>query len=92
MTPTISSNIKSVSHNNNNTYLTDERHALLVKLHANGRYWMSILDPNVYIPDPTNDTAANATYVRGKALDFYTERGEGHTGDCIGIAWPEFSI
>lgn len=76
----------------NNTYPIDEGQAFLAKLHANGQYWMPILDPNVYVPDPTNGTDANPTYDRGKALDIYIKRGEGHTDDYIGIQWPGFSV
>ncbi|OAG14111.1 hypothetical protein CC77DRAFT_1067362 [Alternaria alternata] len=76
----------------NNTYPIDEGKEFLAKLHANGQYWMPILDPNVYVPAPGNGTDANPTYDRGKALDLYIKRGEGHTDDYIGIQWPGFSV
>jgi alpha-glucosidase len=68
-----------------NTYPIDEGTEFLAKLHANGQYWMPILDPNVYVPGPCNGTDANPTYNRGKALDLYIKHGEGHTDDYIGI-------
>jgi alpha-glucosidase len=76
----------------NNTYPIDEGKEFLAKLHANGQYWMPILDPNVYVPAPGNGTDANPTYDRGKALDLYIKHGEGHTDDYIGIQWPGFSV
>ncbi|KAJ4379014.1 hypothetical protein N0V86_005891 [Didymella sp. IMI 355093] len=76
----------------NNTYPVPEGKEFLAKLHANGQYWMPILDPNVYVPAPGNTTDANPTYDRGKALDLYIKHGEGQTGDYIGIQWPGFSV
>lgn len=76
----------------NNTYPIHEGKEFLAKLHANGQYWMPILDLNVYVPAPGNGTDANPTYDRGKVLDLYIKRGEGHTDDYIGIQWPGFSV
>lgn len=67
----------------------DEGREFLARLHANGQYWLPILDPNVYVPDPTNASDAFATYDRGKALDLYIKNGD---EDYIGSEWPGFSV
>jgi alpha-glucosidase len=76
----------------NNTYPIMEGQEFLAKLHANGQYWMLILDPNVYIPNSMNVTDANPTYYRGNELGIYIRRGEGHEDYYIGDQWPGFSV
>ncbi|KAH3916689.1 alpha-glucosidase [Parastagonospora nodorum] len=76
----------------NNTYPIGEAIEFIARLHANGQYWMPILDPSVYVPAPGNVTDSNPTYDRGKALDLYIKRGEGYADDYIGIQWPGFSV
>jgi alpha-glucosidase len=75
------------THNAN--YAVEEGREFLARLHANGQYWLPILDPNVYVPDPTNASDAFDTYDRGKALDLYLKNGD---EDYIGTEWPGFSV
>lgn len=77
---------------NNDTYPVPEGREFLERLHANGQYWMPILDPNVYVPDLTNGTDANPTYYRGDALNLYIKRGKGSNDYYIGDQWPGFSV
>ncbi|PVH95481.1 glycoside hydrolase family 31 protein [Periconia macrospinosa] len=77
---------------NNNTYPVPEGREFLERLHANGQYWMPILDPNVYVPDPTNTTDAFPTYDRGDALSLYIRRGQNSEEYYTGIQWPGFSV
>jgi len=76
---------RDFTHNAN--YPVDEGKAFLERLHANGQYWLPILDPNIYVPDPTNASDAYATYNRGKDLDIYIKNGK---EDYTGILWPGF--
>ncbi|TKA74673.1 hypothetical protein B0A55_04709 [Friedmanniomyces simplex] len=47
----------------------------LDRLHANGQYYVPILDPNIYVPDPTNASDAYPTYDRGAELQAYIRNG-----------------
>ncbi|KAH4392436.1 alpha-glucosidase [Parastagonospora nodorum] len=76
----------------NNTYPIGEGKEFIARLHANGQYWMPILDPNVYVPAPGKGTDSNPTYDRGKALDLYIKRRVGYADDYIGIQWPGSSV
>jgi alpha-glucosidase len=67
-------------------YPLAEGQEFLARLHANGQYWMPILDPQVYVPDPTNATDAFTTYDRGAALNAYIWNGD--DGFYIGDMWP----
>lgn len=62
----------------------------LDRLHANGQYYMPILDPNVYIPNPSNASDAYEVYNRGAAVNAYLRNGE--ESEYIGILWPGFSV
>ena len=64
--------------------------AFLERLHAAGQYYFPILDPNVYVPDPSNASDAYPTYDRGAALETYIRNGE--DGFYIGVEWPGFSV
>ncbi|KAL8243908.1 hypothetical protein R6Q59_010166 [Mikania micrantha] len=62
----------------------------LNRLHANGQYYLPILDPNVYVPNPANASDSYPTYDRGAALEAYIRTT---TGDFyIGDEWPGFSV
>lgn len=76
------------SHNAN--YPVDEGREFLARIHAAGQYWLPILDPNVYVPDPTNASDAFATYDRGQELDVYIKNGDGDD-NYYGMEWPGFS-
>jgi len=64
----------------------------LAKLHASGRYYMPILDPNIYVPNPANASDNYTTYDRGNAAQVYLRRGGNDTSWYIGTQWPGFSV
>lgn len=74
------------SHNAN--YPVDQGREFLARLHAAGQYWLPILDPNVYVPDPTNASDAFGVYDRGQDLDVWIKNGD---DNYYGIEWPGFS-
>lgn len=61
----------------------------LDRLHAAGQYYMPILDPNIYIPNPNNASDAYPTYDRGAELNAYIRNG--NDGFYYGVQWPGFS-
>lgn len=63
----------------------------LARLHANGQYWLPILDPNVYVPDSGNDTDAYPVYERGKELDVFIRQNDSTNDYYYGVLWPGFS-
>ena len=64
--------------------------AFLDKLHAAGQYYLPILDPNVYAPNPGNASDAYPTYDRGAELEAYIRNG--NNSFYIGVEWPGFSV
>lgn len=66
--------------NNPVTYPSQEFHAFLDRLHANGQYWMPILDPNIYAPNPNNASDANPPYDRLIASRAYLRDGSEANG------------
>ncbi|CAK4032302.1 alpha-glucosidase [Lecanosticta acicola] len=62
----------------------------LARLHANGQYWVPILDPNVYIPNPQNASDAYPTYDRGAALNAYVRKD--NQSFYEGDEWPGYSV
>lgn len=61
--------------NNPGHYDLPEGQAFLERLHAAGQYFFPILDPHVYIPDPTNASDAYETWNRGDELQVYIRDG-----------------
>lgn len=49
--------------------------AFLERLHAAGEYYMPILDPNIYVPNPTNASDTYPTYDRGNEMEPYIRNG-----------------
>ncbi|KAH8198352.1 hypothetical protein TruAng_007449 [Truncatella angustata] len=76
--------------NDENRYPVAEGQQFLARLHANGQYWMPILDPNIYAPDPTNATDAYAPYERGVAAQAFIR--DGIDGFYYGDQWPGFGV
>lgn len=72
-------------------YDVEEGQRFLDRLHAAGQYYLPILDPNVYAPDPDNATDAYPTYDRGVELDVYLRAGGNESGYYYGILWNGFS-
>lgn len=61
----------------------------LDKLHAAGQHYMPILDPNIYVPNPANESDAYPTYNRGAELNAYIRNGENF---YTGVEWPGLSV
>ncbi|KAF2166997.1 glycoside hydrolase family 31 protein [Zasmidium cellare ATCC 36951] len=59
--------VNRIFSNNPGHYDIQQGKAFLDRLHANGQYYMPILDPNVYVPNPANATDAYEVYDRGAA-------------------------
>ena len=64
--------------------------AFLDRLHAAGQHYLPILDPNIYVPNPSNASDAYPTYDRGSALNAYLH--DGTDEEYIGVEWPGFSV
>ncbi|KAK5117469.1 hypothetical protein LTR85_008854 [Meristemomyces frigidus] len=62
----------------------------LDRLHAAGQYYMPILDPNIYVPNPNNASDAYPTYDRGAELQAYIRNG--NDSWYYGVEWPGFSV
>lgn len=63
----------------------------LDRLHANGQYYLPILDPNVYIPNPNNASDAYATYDQGADMNVYIRNGYDENY-YVGAEWPGLSV
>ena len=74
--------------NNPGHYDLAEGQAFLDRLHAAGQYWFPILDPNIYVPDPTNESDVYDTWNRGDELRAYVRNGEGY---YYGVLWQGIS-
>ncbi|KAF2724910.1 glycoside hydrolase family 31 protein [Polychaeton citri CBS 116435] len=77
--------------NDENTYPIAEGKEFLARLHANGQYWVPIVDPNIYVPDPTNASDSYEPYERGAELQAFIRDGVGG-GFYYGNQWPGFSV
>ena len=62
----------------------------LDRLHANGQYYLPILDPNIYAPSPNNASDAYQPYERGVSQDVFLRNG--NDSYYYGIEWPGFSV
>ena len=62
----------------------------LDRLHANGQYYLPILDPNIHVPNPGNASDAYTPYNRGAELEAYIRNGNDNF--YIGVEWPGFSV
>lgn len=67
-----------------------EGREFLDRLHARGQYYLPILDPNIYAPNPNNASDAYSTYNAGAAVDAYIRNG--NDSFYYGIEWPGFSV
>ncbi|THZ53111.1 putative alpha-glucosidase AgdA [Aureobasidium pullulans] len=81
---------------NNANYPVDEGKEFLDWLHSRGQYYLPILDPNVYAPDPTNASDAYAPYDRGVELDVFIRNGNDslyYGAEWNGFSvWPDFTV
>ncbi|KAL9091717.1 MAG: hypothetical protein Q9159_001232 [Coniocarpon cinnabarinum] len=62
----------------------------LSQLHARGQYYLPILDPNIYVPNPNNASDSYPTYNRGAELNAYIRDGDDDY--YYGVEWPGFSV
>jgi alpha-glucosidase len=60
-------------------------------LHANEQYYVPIIDSNIYVSNPTNESDYYAPYENGALLETYIR--DPATGDFYyGDNWPGFSV
>lgn len=76
--------------NNPSHYDVDPGKDFLDRLHAAGQYYLPILDPNIYVPNPNNASDTYPTYDRGAELNAYLRNG--NDSFYIGVEWPGFSV
>ena len=69
-------------------YPVDEGQQFLAKLHANGQYWLPILDPHVYVPNG-NSTDLYQPYDQGNSMGAYLQNG--NLGNYYGVMWSGFN-
>ena len=62
----------------------------LAQLHERGQYYLPILDPNIYVPNPTNASDVYPTFDRGVELNAYLRDGD--EDYYYGVEWPGFSV
>jgi len=74
----------------NNTFPAAGMQKFIASLHANGQYYVPIIDSNIYVPNPDNESDAYAPWSNGAALGTYIR--DPSTGDFYyGDNWPGFS-
>lgn len=67
-------------------YPFDEGKIFLEELHAAGQYYFPLLNPAIYVPDPTNASDIYPPYNRGEALDVYVKAGDSNV-PYYGVLW-----
>ncbi|KAK3620594.1 hypothetical protein LTR56_023307 [Elasticomyces elasticus] len=77
--------------NDANTFPVDAFQDFIDGLHANGQHYIPIIDSNIYVPNPNNESDAYPPFDRGAALGTYIR--DPTTGDFYyGDNWPGFSV
>ncbi|KAK3068578.1 hypothetical protein LTR53_013741 [Teratosphaeriaceae sp. CCFEE 6253] len=77
--------------NNAVTYPVEAFQAFIASLHANGQHYIPIIDSNIYVPNPLNESDAYPPFERGASLETYIR--DPTTGDFYyGDNWPGFSV
>lgn len=76
--------------NNPETYPAGEMQAFIAGLHANGQYYVPIVDSNIYRSNPANASDYYEPYESGADLSTFirSTSGDFYTGDN----WPGFSV
>ncbi|KAM0720338.1 hypothetical protein Q7P37_004474 [Cladosporium fusiforme] len=75
--------------NNEVTFPVSEFQAWIASLHANHQYYVPIIDSNIYVPNPNNESDSYSPFERGAALGTFIRDG---TDDFYhGNNWPGFS-
>lgn len=67
-------------------YPQGEGQQFLARLHANGQYWLPILNPHVYVP---NASESYAPYAAGDSAGAYVQNGD--LGNYYGVMWSGFN-
>lgn len=77
--------------NNQVTYPIPAFTEWIESLHANHQYYVPIIDSNIYVSNPENESDTYLTYERGADLQTYIR--DPTTGDFyFGNNWPGFSV
>ncbi|CAO2648181.1 Nn.00g074480.m01.CDS01 [Neocucurbitaria sp. VM-36] len=77
--------------NNNVTYPLPAFSNFIESLHANGQYYVPIIDSNIYVSNPDNASDTYGPYERGSDLQTFIR--DPTTGDYyFGNNWPGFSV
>jgi alpha-glucosidase len=77
--------------NNQVTFPLPEFAEWIERLHANEQYYVPIIDSNIYVSNPTNESDYYAPYENGALLETYIR--DPATGDFYyGDNWPGFSV
>ncbi|KAF2716784.1 glycoside hydrolase family 31 protein [Polychaeton citri CBS 116435] len=77
-------------YNNEVTYPPAQFAAFIEGLHADGQYYVPIIDSNIYAPNPTNASDSYPTYEIAAAAGLFIR--DPTTGDpYLGTNWPGFS-
>lgn len=77
--------------NNEVTYPLPQFTEFIESLHANGQYYVPIIDSNIYVSNPGNASDTYGPYERGNDLQTFIR--DPMTGDYyFGNNWPGFSV
>ncbi|KAF2677493.1 glycoside hydrolase family 31 protein [Lentithecium fluviatile CBS 122367] len=77
--------------NNDVTYPLPEFTQWIESLHENGQHYVPIIDSNIYVSNPKNESDTYAPYENGKNLQIFIR--DPTTGDFyFGNNWPGFSV
>lgn len=77
--------------NNNATYPLPAFTNFIENLHANGQHYVPIIDSNIYVPNPDNESDSYAPYERGNELQTFI-RDPTTGGYYFGDGWPGYSV
>lgn len=76
--------------NNPATFPATGMRDFIAGLHANGQYYIPIVDANIYVPNPADESDAYGPWTRGAELGLFIRQAE--TGEFYyGDNWPGFS-
>ena len=73
-----------------NTFPPSEMQSFIADLHANGQYYVPIIDANIYVPNPTNDSDAYGPWQRGAEQGLFLRQPDS-ADFYYGDNWPGFS-
>ncbi|KAK4888400.1 hypothetical protein LTR49_028850 [Elasticomyces elasticus] len=77
--------------NDANTFPVDGIQGFIANLYVNGQHYVPIVDSNIYVPNPNNESDAYTPFNWGAALGTYIR--DSTTGNFYyGDNWPGFSV